>query len=226
MTAILLLLALAATPAPARPAKIPKDAPFCTPADAAQTFVSPTGEPFRAKGGEPYPSAAWFARADADRDGRLTSAEFVADAGGWFRRLDRDGDGQLIPDEVAAYERDTPEIALYRVRERGARGGREPRPEPRRRSDSRDASYGGAMGAGRYGWLNIPHPIWPADTDLDRAVTAAEFAAAARKRFVLLDKNGRGYLALADLGPTAEQAERAAPCRPRPAPGAKDAPRR
>ncbi|WCT74385.1 EF-hand domain-containing protein [Sphingomonas naphthae] len=237
MTPILLLLALAA-PA-AKPVKLPKDAPFCAAPDAPQTFVSPLGEPFRAKGGEPYPSATWFARADTNADGRLSSAEFVADAAGWFRKLDKDNDAALIPDEIAAYERDTPEIALYRVRERGPRqekdAAREERRQERRSSGGppRDTTYGGAMGAGRYGWLNIPHPLWGADTDLDRAVTAAEFAAAARKRFVLLDKGGRGFLTLADLGPTAEQADRAAPCRPRPSitvtpgePGAKDAPRR
>ena len=32
-------------------------------------FVSPSGEPFRSRPGEPYPVAVWFAQADADHDG-------------------------------------------------------------------------------------------------------------------------------------------------------------
>jgi hypothetical protein len=228
MTPLLLVLALLA-PAPA---KIPKDAPWCVPPGAPQLFLSPMGEPFRAKGGEPYPAASWFARADTDRDGKIGAAEFVADAATFFRSLDKNGDAALLPDEIAAYEAVVPEIALYRPRERGERamrGGGGDHSESAADDNGRvriaspkgkrDDSYGGAMGAGRYGWLNIPHPLWSADADIDRAVTSAEFAAAARRRFALLDGGKRGYLVLADLGMTPEQAERAGPCRPRPKPG-------
>ena len=220
--------ALLAAPAPAaKTPKIPKDAPFCVPADAPFLFLSPMGEPFRGKGGEAYPSAAWFAEADANGDGRLSADEMVRDAQRFFARLDRDHDAALIPDEIALYERDVPEIALYRGRPEGPRrGGDGPvggRPDGPRQAQAQaigrdEGGYGGAMGAGRFSFLNVPHPIWSADADIDRAVTAAEFAAAIRRRFALLDPTARGYLTLADLPKPPQQAERAGPCRPRPAP--------
>lgn len=235
MNRLMLAAVLLAAPAlGAKPAKIPKDAPFCVPADAPFLFLSPMGEPFRGKGGEAYPSAAWFAGADANGDSRLSADEFVRDAQRFFAKLDRDHDAALIPDEIALYERDVPEIALYRGRPEGPRrggegGGPGGRPDERRGTPAigRDeGGYGGAMGAGRFSFLNVPHPIWSADADIDRAVTAAEFAAAARRRFALLDPTARGYLTLADLPKPPQQAERAGPCRPRPAPKPGEAPRR
>jgi hypothetical protein len=75
-------------------------------------FISPSGEPFRAGPGEPYPVAAWFAKADANHDGQLDKAEFVADATRFFDRLDRNGDGDIDSDELHAYEHDmVPEIS-------------------------------------------------------------------------------------------------------------------
>lgn len=210
MNRLPLLLALVAAPVLAeRPPKIPKDAPYCVPADAPQLFLSPMGEPFRAKGGEGDPAAAWFAGADSDRDGRLTAAEFAADARRFFATLDRDRDGALVPEEVALYERSVPETALFRPR-----GEQAARPPGKRRKD--DPGYGGEMGAGRYGFLNVPQPIWSADLDIDRAVTLAEFGRAATKRFALLDKAGAGGLTMAALGRTPAAAERAGPCQPRP----------
>ncbi len=77
----------------------------------ASLFVSPSGEPFRAAAGEPYPVARWFAQADLNHDGRLDRAEFRADAERFFATLDLNGDGVLEQAEVARYERDlVPEI--------------------------------------------------------------------------------------------------------------------
>lgn len=67
-------------------------------------FVSPFGEPFRSGPGEPWPVAAWFAGADADHDGRLTRAEFLADGVRWFDRLDVNKDGVIGQAEIVAYE--------------------------------------------------------------------------------------------------------------------------
>ncbi|HEX7849985.1 MAG TPA: EF-hand domain-containing protein, partial [Sphingomonas sp.] len=63
-------------------------------------FISPMGEPFRG----PDPIGAWFDGADANRDGALTLAEFVADADRFFLRLDRGHDGEIDPDDIDYYE--------------------------------------------------------------------------------------------------------------------------
>jgi hypothetical protein len=82
----------------------------------ANVFISPCGRPFRAKPGEPYPVGAWFKMADANADGKLDHAEFVADAMLFFRILDRDGDGVISPAEVSFYEqRIAPEVLGMRV---------------------------------------------------------------------------------------------------------------
>lgn len=69
-----------------------------------QVFVSPYGQPYRSRPGEPYPVAAWFATADADGDGRLTPAEFAADGRRFFVGLDTNADDVIGPLEITAYE--------------------------------------------------------------------------------------------------------------------------
>jgi hypothetical protein len=77
----------------------------------AMLFVSPSGEPFRGKPGEPYPVTAWFRQADANADGHLDRAEFIADAQRFFRQLDVNGDGAIDGLELQNYEhRIVPEI--------------------------------------------------------------------------------------------------------------------
>ncbi|MDE2562944.1 MAG: hypothetical protein KGL48_11930 [Sphingomonadales bacterium] len=83
-----------------------------------QVFISPSGEPFRAPVGQPYPVAQWFAEADANHDGKLTSTEFMVDFMKFFDSLDVNHDRQLDAGEIARYEREiAPEVA------RGGRGG-------------------------------------------------------------------------------------------------------
>lgn len=215
-----LLLALA-PPVLAKAPKLAPDAPYCAPPGARPIFVSPMGEPFRGQAGQPYPSAAWFAGADANRDGKIDRAEFMADASRFFRSIDRDHDGRLTPDEVAAYEHDVaPEIALYSSRPQLGDGetgrGRPGGLVALALGDSPTSGYGGPMGAGRYSWLNVPEPVVSADADVDRLVTEAEFRAAAERRFDALDKDHAGSLRLATLGQTPAQAAIDGPCRPRP----------
>lgn len=191
--------------------KLPRDAPLCARPGTVPIFLAPTGEPFRSAPGQPYPSARWFAGADANQDGALSRSEAVADADRFFATLDKDRDGRLTPEEVTAYERDiAPETALFAVRpddfyERA--NGR------RHQSDAvgRSADYGGAMGAGRYAWLNIPEPVAAADLDIDRVVTREEFAAAARSAFASLAKGE--HIRLADLPRTLAQRAIEGPCR-------------
>ena len=79
-------------------------------------FISPAGRPFRAPRGAPYPVVDWFRQADRDGDGKLSRAEFVADAEAFFTFLDVDADGALNAHEVAFYEHNiAPEILGARV---------------------------------------------------------------------------------------------------------------
>ncbi len=166
---------------------------------AEQLYLSPMGEPFRAPAGQPYPAAAWFAGADADHDGRLTRAEFGADAERFFRRLDTDHDGEIDPPELTAYETDiAPEIRLYdRPSQRWIEG--------KLSKEERAAvnAYGGAMGAGRWAQLNIPQPVAAADADYNRGITRDEFRDTAIQRFAML---GTAPLTLAALAKTPAEA--------------------
>ncbi len=70
-----------------------------------QLFISPCGEPFRGKPGDPYPVALWFKNADTNHDGVLTLEEFRADHAGFFYALDNDDAGYLDGGKIAFYER-------------------------------------------------------------------------------------------------------------------------
>ncbi|HWI86088.1 MAG TPA: EF-hand domain-containing protein [Sphingomonas sp.] len=194
-------------------AKPPRNAPSCARPGTQPVFISPMGEPFRVAPGEPYPSAVWFSGADRNKDGELTRGELVADAARFFAQLDADRDGRLTPDEVAAYEfKIAPETALFATRpddfyDRERRRRHEPD------AMGRSSDYGGAMGAGRYAWLNIPEPVAAADQDFDRVVTATEFADAAGRAFDALKVGGAGALKLAALPRTPAQIGIEGPCR-------------
>ncbi|HEY3947781.1 EF-hand domain-containing protein [Phenylobacterium sp.] len=69
-----------------------------------QLFISPAGEPYRAKPGEPYPVVVWFKQADANHDGVITKEEFRADHAGFFYALDNDDAGFLDGTKIAFYE--------------------------------------------------------------------------------------------------------------------------
>ena len=164
----------------------------------SQLFLSPGGQPFRAPGGQPYPVAEWFAKADADHDGRLTREEFRADADAWFKVLDADNDGQINMPEVTRWEEDlVPEVSRVGAGMSGAMGGRgSSRPQG---VDTR------LQGAAAYSLINEPHPIRGADADFSFTVSRAEWRAASDRRFALLDTDHDGVLLLADLRPTPVQ---------------------
>jgi hypothetical protein len=88
-----------------------------SPKDWPNVFISPFGQPFRAKEGDPYPVDAWFKQADKNADGKIDHAEFLADAAFFFDALDVNKDGVLDTIEVQRYEqRIAPEILGFRVK--------------------------------------------------------------------------------------------------------------
>jgi hypothetical protein len=163
-----------------------------------QVFISPAGEPFRAPLGQAYPMAAWFARADANRDGSLTAAELAADHIVFFESVDTSKDGVLDAFESDEYERIiAPEVAAE-LRPNRARG-------PRALFGRRRPEGSQPQGAAIFGLINEPLPVRAADANFDFRVSRAEFTNAAARRFALLDLDKDGRLTLAELPPTRAQ---------------------
>ena len=177
-------------------------------------FISPSGKPYRAAEGEPYPVVQWFAAANAAHDGHLTAAEFRADAERFFKELDTDHNGVIDGFEIQSYERTVaPEINPQIEGLRFGEGmdlalGRDASPNIGRGSTSRGREQAGDRrpeGAGLFGLLNEPEPVAAADTKFDGHITLDEFNAAADRRFGALDQNHLGYLTLATLPKTPAQ---------------------
>ena len=173
-------------------------------------FISPMGEPFRARSAGDVPIARWFQQADQNGDGMLTADEMRADALRFFKILDDNGDGLVDPEELSAYEVDiAPEVQVNSRWKRTAQSFVDAKPETasggdkqrRWRADPGVDGYqiNGLQGGARYGLLNIPEPVAAADADFNRATTLDEFQRAAASRFQLLDSKATGYLALQDL---------------------------
>ncbi len=151
-------------------------------------FLSPAGEPFRGEDG----LAAWFAGADADKDGALTLVEFRNDAMRFFKVLDANGDGQVDGPENSAYEtKIAPEITRMDM-------GGPPEKRPMvRKTDKREPR----VGAARFSLINEAQPVRGADADLNQRVSSEEWAKAARRRFEILDTDQDGKLTLETLRP-------------------------
>lgn len=176
-------------------------------------FISPMGEPFRARSTSDYTLGMWFRQADRDGNGFLTSAEMLADADRFFARLDLNDDHEIDPEEIVEYEWEVaPEI---QVNSRWRRAPGDVAPKPARPERDKVQSFhreepvpsgwhGGGKhdfleGAARYALLNIPEPVAAADANLDRGVSLGEFRKAAAQRFNLLDAARSGSVNLAQL---------------------------
>jgi Ca2+-binding EF-hand superfamily protein len=170
-------------------------------------FISPMGEPIRARTPNEDTLARWFSQADRNRDGFLTADELQADAERYFTEfLDTNQDGQIDPEELVRYEWTiAPEIqANSRFRRARAPGEAPPKEEagdgPSRKPDrDRLPPDNGRMGAARYALLNMPEPVAAADSDFNRAITLQEFRQAALDRFEILDKAHAGRITLQQL---------------------------
>lgn len=224
----MLVFSLAAIVALPLHAQVPPPSPAGTRRDfrggRGSLFIAPSGKPFRASPGEPYPVTKWFEQADTNHDGKLTMSEMRDDAARFFAEIDTNHNGEIDPDEVHTYETViAPEIQSgdFGGGPGGFSGGRGPRSSGGHRGGGGGGHRGGASrddngspsqhqpvlgsgrGAGRYGLIDTPEPVTAADTDLDRSITLAEFKAKAISDFQELDSANRGYLTLADL-PTAD----------------------
>jgi Ca2+-binding EF-hand superfamily protein len=197
---ILPLLALAAQAEP----------PITVTARPWAPFISPMGEPFRARTTADNTLALWFNQADRNRDGALTPDEMQADAERFFATLDTDHDGEIGPEELVHYEWEVaPEIQVNsrwkRSREQAAAEAQQGANQPRAGNGRGRGGVEGydpnaaIQGAARYALLNIPQPVAAADADLNRGITLAEFRQAASYRFRLLDTKRQGRLTLLEL---------------------------
>ena len=179
-------------------------------------FISPMGEPFRASVNEAYPSRQWFDRADADHDGKLTRAEFIADAERFFDEIEVDEAGFLTNEDIARYENElAPEISgrippgsAYEdgggsqgVRtghhgssidptdqDRGGAAGaiRNHSAEPQGQINATTRRDERPEGAAIYSVLPFPEPVTSAKTYYGQHITREIFSAAASKRFDML----------------------------------------
>lgn len=133
--ALILPLAAAALLAGCAPARPPE-----AKAPPATATTSPNGEPlpFRAGADDCRGAlAAWFNRADTNADGALNLAEMEADADRWFALADQDHDGQVTSDELAAVRRRlVPEPEPDEQAEHAAAGRRTPLPRSQARLDT------------------------------------------------------------------------------------------
>lgn len=198
------LLQAGAAPPPADPAL----------ASPHQTFIAPSGEPFRAPPGAPYPSAAWFAGADADHDGKLTYAEFVSDFMRFVRRIDANRDGVVDSGEVEAYEsRIAPEVTTWGD-DGGLRGSGTYYGDDTGGGEGADnyRSIGGssvgrglARGGARFDLLRLRQPVTAMDFSLNGRISSEEAMDSAAQRFDLLDPDHKGYLSLEGLPHTVAQ---------------------
>jgi hypothetical protein len=188
-----LLLAMAA--AGAQPAS-----PILVTGHAWAPFISPMGEPFRARTPDDDTLARWFNQADRNRDGALTPAELVADGERFFATLDTNHDEEIDPDELIQYEWEiAPDIQLMSKKRPLPGQASGPANAKARRDSFLEEGGSRLQGAARYGLLNMPEPVAAADADFNRGVSLAEFRQAALARFQLLDRAGAGRLSLAQL---------------------------
>ena len=182
-------------------------------------FIAPSGKPYRPTDAQPDGRRAWFIATDLNHDGLIDQGEFRAEFDRFFGEIDLDHNGEIDPMEVEHYEQViAPEVQTAgsgaEFGERPRRAGRRGRAGGGQRMSVAPQSEGGppsgegataipyldaAMGASRFGLLDIPEPVASCDIDMNRSISRAEFRSAADRRFKALDANGDGKLGWDEL---------------------------
>lgn len=179
-------------------------------------FFSPSGQPFRAAAGQPYPVAAWFNQADTDHDTKISHDEFIADSTAFFNVLDVNHDGYVNSPENTRYETEVaPEIQRMDPRIQQPVN-RYRAPDPDMGADTSNDPTGGKylkqiIGASQYGLIDEPQPVRAADANFDFRVSSGEWQNAASQRFTILDRNGDGFITMDELPKTPAQLAAEAP---------------
>jgi hypothetical protein len=184
----------------------------------AQTFIAPSGEPFRVSGNVAYPVAQWFAGADKNGDGKLDVDEFVADFMRFFDQLDVNHDGAIDGIERTRYENQVAPETLGEASERvntfandeddsdiAGQGAADSDSGPVSAPAAKPRYGSNPTGAARFDLLGMPEPVAAMDTELRGRISRRVAEEAARYRFGLLDDQHLGYLTLAALPPTYSQ---------------------
>lgn len=162
-------------------------------------IYSPNGEPLNGGPlGRPTCNKAmstWFARVDTDHAGRLSHAEFMADATAQFARMDIDHNGYLVPEELERYR------LPYRQDASPTAG----------TAQTSDTDNSGGHHHGRHGSSNDsqsnassashlePDPVMAADVHNNFKVTLEDFLAQADRNFAELDTDHDGLITLKAL---------------------------
>ena len=191
------------------------------PAGRTQTFIAPSGEPFRASGNVAYPVAQWFAGADKNADGKLDIDEFTADFMHFFEQLDVNHDGAIDGIERTRYENQVAPETLGNAVDNGnvfanedvdndiaGEGAAEQDTGPVTAQRDKPLYGSNPSGAARYDLLGMPEPVAAMDTELRGRISRRVAEEAARYRFGLLDQQHLGYVTLATLPPTYVQSRR------------------
>lgn len=171
--------------------------------------MSLMGEPFWTNDAGEEPFDQWLKLADADSDGSVSRLEFRTDAEAFFANLDANADKVIDADEMADYE----QLAPGRTRAAGggatATSSRRPTPKssaPVEKGQVALVTSGNIPSATRIhpgntriNFAEVPQPVAMADLNLDRRVTAEEFARTAYRRFSKQDANQDGRLTRDEL---------------------------
>jgi hypothetical protein len=172
-----------------------------------QTFIAPSGEPFRVSGEGPYPVAEWFAGADKNGDGKIDFAEFNADFLRFFDQLDVNHDGAIDGTERNRYETTVAPETMG-----GSWNGEAPADAnvewnskfdddvnlPDVDRPKRDTGTI-PVGAARFDLLGLPEPVAAMDMEVRGRISRSAASEAAKYRFGQLDTLNRGYLTLDTL---------------------------
>lgn len=208
--ALVLLIAGTAAAAMARGAGAAATLPD---GDWPNVFISPCGQPFRAKPGAPYPVVDWFKQADKNGDGKIDHAEFTADALQFFQVLDKNHDGFLSPYEVTNYEEVVaPEVLGLKVDASNVWREAQPRLWLAQSTTSPPASFGNKLndidtvgGASPYSFFDQPEPVAAADVRFRGFISRDDFLRLSDRHWDALTSGGPGYLTLASLPKTPVQ---------------------